>query len=250
MRGLRMELHMTTFLIVCPLVFLAGFVDAIGGGGGLISLPAYYLAGVPIHHAIATNKLSSATGTLISTIRIGKSVKIRWKLIAPAVVMALIGSYLGTRLSILTDEKILRQVLLIVLPVVAFFVLRKNSLISEKKEQLIVWTSALIIGTYDGFYGPGTGTFLLIMFMGLAHLTSMESAAYTKILNLSSNVCSMVTFLLGGHILLLLGLTASVFSIAGHYVGAGMVLKNGTKVIRPIILVVLALLFIKIIFNL
>ena len=108
----------------------------------------------------------------------------------------------------------------------------------------------LIIGTYDGFYGPGTGTFLLIMFMGLAHLTSMESAAYTKILNLSSNVCSMVTFLLGGHILLLLGLTASVFSIAGHYVGAGMVLKNGTKVIRPIILVVLALLFIKIIFNL
>ena len=171
--------------------------------------------------------------------------------------MALIGSYLGTRLSILTDEKILRQVLLIVLPVVAFFVLRKNSLISEKterlepkKEQLIVWISALIIGTYDGFYGPGTGTFLLIMFMGLAHLTSMESAAYTKILNLSSNVCSMVTFLLGGHILLLLGLTASVFSIAGHYVGAGMVLKNGTKVIRPIILVVLALLFIKIIFNL
>ena len=252
-----MELHMTTFLIVCPLVFLAGFVDAIGGGGGLISLPAYYLAGVPIHHAIATNKLSSATGTLISTIRSGKSVKIRWKLIAPAVVMALIGSYLGTRLSILTDEKILRQVLLIVLPVVAFFVLRKNSLISEKterlepkKEQLIVWTSALIIGTYDGFYGPGTGTFLLIMFMGLAHLTSMESAAYTKILNLSSNVCSMVTFLLGGHILLLLGLTASVFSIAGHYAGAGMVLKNGTKVIRPIILVVLALLFIKIIFNL
>ena len=94
-----MELHMTTFLIVCPLVLLAGFVDAIGGGGGLISLPAYYLAGVPIHHAIATNKLSSATGTLISTIRIGKSVKIRWKLIAPAVVMALIGSYLGTRLS-------------------------------------------------------------------------------------------------------------------------------------------------------
>ena len=252
-----MELHMTTFLIVCPLVFLAGFVDAIGGGGGLISLPAYYLAGVPIHHAIATNKLSSATGTLISTIRIGKSVKICWKLISPAVVMALIGSYLGTRLSILTDEKILRQVLLIVLPVVAFFVLRKNSLISEKterlepkKEQLIVWTSALIIGTYDGFYGPGTGTFLLIMFMGLAHLTSMESAAYTKILNLSSNVCSMVTFLLGGHILLLLGLTASVFSIAGHYAGAGMVLKNGTKVIRPIILVVLALLFIKIIFNL
>ena len=87
------------------------------------------------------------------------------------------------------------------------------------------------------------------MFMGLAHLTSMESAAYTKILNLSSNVCSMVTFLLGGHILLLLGLTASVFSIAGHYLGAHMVVKNGVKVIKPIILLVLVLLMIKIILG-
>ena len=109
--------------------------------------------------------------------------------------MALIGSYLGTRLSILTDEKILRQVLLIVLPSGSIFRtsekftdIRKTERLEPKKEQLIVWTSALIIGTYDGFYGPGTGTFLLIMFMGLAHLTSMESAAYTKILNLSSNV--------------------------------------------------------------
>ena len=85
--------------------------------------------------------------------------------------------------------------------------------------------------------------------MGLAHLTSMESAAYTKILNLSSNVCSMVTFLLGGHILLLLGLTASVFSIAGHYLGAHMVVKNGVKVIKPIILLVLVLLMIKIILG-
>lgn len=81
--------------------------------------------------------------------------------------------------------------------------------------------------------GREPAPFLLIMFMGLAHLTSMESAAYTKILNLSSNVCSMVTFLLGGHILLLLGLTASVFSIAGHYAGAGMVLKKGRKLSVP-----------------
>ena len=79
-----MELKLATFLLVCPLVFLAGFVDAIGGGGGLISLPAYLLAGVPVHFALATNKMSSASGTLISTVRICRSIKIRWKLAIPA----------------------------------------------------------------------------------------------------------------------------------------------------------------------
>lgn len=251
------ELTWTTFLIVCPMVFLAGFVDAIGGGGGLISLPAYYLAGVPIHHALATNKMSSASGTIISTIRICKNTVIRWKLAIPAICLALLGSHIGTRLTMMTDERILKHVLIVVLPVVAFFVLRKNSLVSEKKERLskrreavITWSGAFVIGTYDGFYGPGTGTFMLIVLLGFARMTSMEAAAYTKLVNLSSNLASLATFLLGGQVVILLGLAAAVFSIAGHYVGSGLVLKNGTKIIRPIILVVLALLFIKIIFDL
>ena len=237
-----MELKLATFLLVCPLVFLAGFVDAIGGGGGLISLPAYLLAGVPVHFALATNKMSSASGTLISTVRICRSIKIRWKLAIPAVACAL---------------AILRYVLIVVLPVVAFFVLRKNSLVSEKtkrldekKEMAVSWISAFLIGIYDGFYGPGTGTFLILIFMGLAHMTSMEAAAYTKIVNLSSNIASLVSFLVSGQVIFPLGLAAGVFSISGHYTGAGMGLKNGTKIIRPIILVVLALLFIKIVFNL
>lgn len=252
-----MELTWTTFLIVCPMVFLAGFVDAIGGGGGLISLPAYYLAGVPIHHALATNKLSSASGTLISTIRICHNTIIRWKLALPAICLALLGSTLGTHLTMLTDERILKHVLIVVLPVVAFFVLRKNSLVSEKtkrlderKEAMITWIGAFVIGTYDGFYGPGTGTFMILVLLGIAHMTAMEAAAYTKLINLSSNIASLATFLLGGQVIILLGLAAAVFSIAGHYVGSSMVLKNGTKIIRPIILIVLAMLFVKIVFNL
>lgn len=252
-----MELTWMTFLIVCPMVFLAGFVDAIGGGGGLISLPAYFLAGVPVHHALATNKLSSASGTLISTIRICKNTVIRWKLAIPAIACALTGSVIGTRLTLLTDERILKHVLMVVLPVVAFFVLRKNSLVSEKAERLpekkeaaVTWIGAFLIGAYDGFYGPGTGTFMIIVLMGFAHMTSMEAAAYTKLVNLSSNIASLTTFLLSGQVVLLLGLAAAVFSIAGHYVGSGMVLKNGTKIIRPIILIVLLLLFIKVILEL
>lgn len=252
-----MELTWTTFLIVCPMVFLAGFVDAIGGGGGLISLPAYFLAGVPVHHALATNKMSSATGTVISTIRICRNTVIRWKLAVPAICLALLGSHIGTRLTMLVDEQILKHVLMVVLPIVAFFVLRKNSLVSEKSERLsgqrealITWLGAFLIGGYDGFYGPGTGTFMIIVLLGFAHMTSMEAAAYTKLINLSSNIASLVTFLFGGQVVITLGLAAGIFSIAGHYAGSGMVLKNGTKIIRPIILVVLALLFVKIIFDL
>lgn len=252
-----MESGLHTFLIVCPLVFLAGFVDAIGGGGGLISLPAYYLAGVPIHNALATNKLSSASGTLVSTVRICKNAPIRWRLALPAIAFALTGSAIGTNLTLMTDERVLKYVLLFVLPVTAFFVLRRNSLVSEKaerlsprKEALITWISAFLIGGYDGFYGPGTGTFLIIVLIGFAHMSSMEAAACTKLMNLSSNAASLATFLLNGQVMLALGLTAAIFSIAGHYAGAGMVLKNGTKIIRPIILVVLAMLFVKVLIDL
>ena len=250
-----MNLH--EFFIVCPLVFLAGFVDAIAGGGGLISLPAYMFAGVPVHNAIATNKLSSATGTAVSTWHLVKSRCVDLFLVPGTVACAFVGSIAGANLALIISDRVLKTVLVFVLPVVAFCVLRDKNLkpvipegFTRKKQYLIMAACSFVIGIYDGFYGPGTGTFLILIFMGLAHMTSMEAAAYTKVVNLSSNIASLVTFLVSGQVILPLGLAAAVFSIAGHYTGAGMVLKNGTKIIRPIILVVLALLFIKIVFNL
>ncbi|MEE1313517.1 MAG: TSUP family transporter [Lachnospiraceae bacterium] len=246
----------TTFLIVCPLVFLAGFVDAIGGGGGLISLPGYVLAGVPMHAAVATNKLSSSTGTLISTIRLCKHSKIDFILAIPAILLAFVGSTAGAKLSMLIQEEILKAVLLVILPVTAYCVLKKDALsagagdaCSRKKQLTIAWVAAIIIGLYDGFYGPGTGTFYMIIFMSLAKMTTMEAAVNTKLLNLTSNLAALVTFLMHGKVWIILGLTASIFSIAGHYIGAGMVLKSGNKVVKPIILTVLVLLFIKVVLG-
>ena len=248
-----MELTPMVFLIVCPLVFLAGLVDAIGGGGGLISLPAYILAGVPMHAAVATNKLSSATGTLISTIRLCLHSKVDFLLAVPAIFLAYMGSSMGARLSMLIQESVLKAVLLVILPITAFFVIRKDALssgtegsCSRRRQLIIAWMAAVLIGLYDGFYGPGTGTFYIIIFMSFAKMTTMEAAVNTKLLNLTSNLAALVTFLLHGQVWIMLGLAASVFSIAGHYLGAGMVLKNGSRVVRPIILVVLCLLFIKV----
>ncbi|MDO4632385.1 MAG: TSUP family transporter [Eubacteriales bacterium] len=252
-----MEPSFITFLIVCPAVFLASFIDAIAGGGGLISLPAYLVAGLPIHSAIATNKLSSTTGTAFSTARLVKHKYADMKVALPSVLAALVGSVFGANLALHTSERILQIVLVILLPVVAFYVLTRKNLEPEHPFSLktstqytIIVISSLIIGIYDGFYGPGTGTFLLLAFTGLAKMDLRTASGNMKIVNLSSNVAALVTFIFAGKIIWTVGLAASAFSIAGHYLGAGFVMKDGTKIVRPITVVVLALLFIKIVTGL
>ena len=251
-----MELTLQTFLIVCPLVFLASFVDSIAGGGGLISLPAYLLAGVPMHSAVATNKLSSATGTVISTWRLCKNKYVDWILVLPCIVMAVIGSGIGANISLHVSERVLKIILIPVVLVVAFYVMKKKDLdkhstvtISRKAQMIWCAASALVVGLYDGYYGPGTGTFLLLLFTGLGKMDLRTASGNMKVTNLSSNVSALAVFLINGRAILPLGLAASVFSIAGHYMGSGMVMKNGNKIVRPIILIVITLLFIKIAFD-
>lgn len=249
-----MELDITVFLIVCPLVFLSGFVDAIGGGGGLISLPAYVFAGLPMYGAIGTNKLSSSIGTMVSTVRYCRHTKIDWQLIVPAIALSLAGSACGAHLTLLVEEQLLEHMLLILLPIAAFFVFRKNAFTpdishpaSPAWKRAATWAGAFAVGAYDGFYGPGAGTFMLIMLIGFARMGAMEAATTTKLINLTSNVTALVTFLINGKVVLVLGLVSALFSMAGHYAGSTLVLKNGEKIVRPIILCVLAMLFIKII---
>lgn len=242
------------YIIVCPLVFLAGFVDSIAGGGGLISLPAYLLAGLPIHNAIATNKLSSCIGTVVSTARLVKNKFVDMMAAPMTIVAALIGSFAGANLSLLINERILQIMLIVILPFVAFYLLKKKNLepeepfsLPKKKQYAIMTVASLIIGAYDGFYGPGTGTFLLLVFTTMAKMDVKTASGNVKLVNLSSNVAALVTFILAGKCVWALGIAASVFSILGHFVGSGLVMKNGSKIVKPIICVVIALLFVKII---
>ena len=249
-----MPLTPKIFLIVCPLVFLAGFVDAIAGGGGLISLPAYILAGLPVHLAIGTNKLSSACGTALATARFTRNGLIRFRLVLPGILAAVIGSALGSNLSLLASEKLIRAILFIALPVAAFFVLNRR-LFPEAQEaetgidRKTLWkvaVSSLLIGVYDGFYGPGTGTFLIIAFTVFAKLSVGMANAQAKAINLTTNVTSLAVFLFHGQVLIPLGLAAAACNMLGNYFGSGLVLSKGAKIVRPIILVVLVLLLIKI----
>ena len=245
-----------TYLLVCPLTFLAGLVDAVAGGGGLISLPAYLIAGLPVHNAIATNKMSSSMGTTIATVRYGMSGFIPWKIALFCAVFAMVGSNIGANLALLLSDRVFKIVMLVILPLTAWYVLRGRALDGEreaftaKKTTLIAMGIALAVGVYDGFYGPGTGTFLLLGLTALGHMPLQEANGTTKVINLTSNITALAVFLINGKVLLPLGIVAGLFNVAGNYLGARMFEKGGAKAVKPVMVIVLIIFFIRVITDL
>lgn len=241
-------------LLICVGVFLASFMDAIAGGGGIISVPTYLIAfsGLPTYYALGTNKLSAGIGTVFSTARFIKNGFVDWKLFAPSIVLALLGSMGGTWLQLHTPDVVLKYLLLVVLPVVAFVTLRNREWPDEpgdidfKKQAAIVWAGALVIGAYDGYYGPGTGTFLMLVFVRIARMDTRHAAGCTKVINLASNIGGICSSLAAGYAFLGVGLIAATASVMGNYLGAGLAIKNGSKIVRPTVIIVLVLLTLKI----
>ncbi|MGI6118519.1 MAG: sulfite exporter TauE/SafE family protein [Bilifractor sp.] len=248
-----MVLTARTFLLVCPMLFLAGFVDSVAGGGGLISMPVYLIAGLPPHSAVATNKMSSTFGTTLSTIRFFRNGLINLKLAFPSVAAAICGSALGAHISMSIDETVLRRVMILILPVAAFFVLNKklfndngrDAAVFTKRTVIVTVVSAFVIGMYDGFYGPGTGTFLIIAFTVFARIGIKSANAQAKVVNMTTNWTALVIFLFNGKVILPLGAAAAVCNIAGNYVGSGLVMEKGASIVRPVMLAVLVLLFLR-----
>ena len=241
------------FLIVCPLVGIAGFVDSIAGGGGLISLPAYLISGLPVHTSIATNKLSSSMGTTVATAKYALSGYIDWHLAVFCAAASLAGAALGANIALLISENIFRVLMLIILPLTALYVMRKKDLFSgENRRELTFWHSVLLssviafgLGMYDGFYGPGTGTFLILLLTRFAHMELHRANGITKVINLSSNIASLIVYLMSDQVLILLGLCAGAFSILGNYLGSRCFTKKGADIARPIILLVLVVFFVR-----
>ena len=246
------DLSIITFLIVCPLTFLGGFVDAVAGGGGLISLPAYMIAGLPVHNAIATNKLSSGMGTTVATYRLASLGYIPWRKAALCIVMAIIGSSTGAKLALMVDADLFKKLMLVIIPATAIYVMRNKNM-DEPKEplgdrQTVIRASlvALLIGVYDGFYGPGTGTFLILLLSGFAHISLKESNGIAKSINLTTNLSSLAVYLMNGKVIILLGLAGGLFGIVGNYIGVTFFKNKGAKAVRPLMIVVMVIFFIKI----
>lgn len=250
------DLTVQMVLITVVGVFLGSLMDAIAGGGGIITVPTYLLAGLPVHFALGTNKLSAGIGTVASTVRYVKSGCVHWRTAVPAVALALVGAYFGTKLQLMVPERYLQYLLIIVLPIAAILVLRQRKLpeepgsITPTRQMAVVCSAALVVGAYDGFYGPGTGTFLLIIFCGLAKMDVRTAGGNVKLVNLASNVGSVITSLMGGKVFILLGFIGAAAALLGHYIGAGLAIKNGSRIVKPTVIIVLALLAVKIISGL
>lgn len=244
-------------LVIAPLAFAAGFVDAIAGGGGLISLPAFIFAGLPVHNALATNKLMSTMGTTIATVRYALSGYMVAPFVVVGIACGLTGSTLGTNLALFTDAQVLKAIMLVALPFIAYFVLRTKELdafaddaLPRRKALAITAGVALVVGVYDGFYGPGTGTFLMLLLTSLAHQSLRTAAGTTKAINLSTNAAALAVFLANDAVLVPLGLAAGLFNIAGNWLGSQRFTKDGSRITRPIMLVVLALFALRLLTDL
>ena len=243
---------MLTYLIVCPLCFLAAFVDAIAGGGGLISIPAYMIAGVPVKASLGTSKVSSAISNLGAVGSFAQMGFIDWKKAVLSTVTAVTGCILGSFLALQLSEEVFRVLMLILVPLTAVYVLRSHALDTAARAPLpplptALWIAGIsfVLGFYDGFYGPGSGTFMLLGLAVLAHLDLETASGLVKVSMLGNNVSGLLVFGLGGQLVLPLGLVAGLFGAAGGIAGARTFAKHGARSVKPLIVVVLVLFFVR-----
>jgi uncharacterized membrane protein YfcA len=209
-----------------------------------------------MHYALGTNKLSSSMGSITASIQYYRSRFVDLGLCVPAIIASLAGSALGSNLTLLVEEKYLRMLLLAILPITAFYVFKNKHFeenpapLPRRRAVILSIIISLCIGTYDGFFGPGTGTFLILLYTGLVKLDPRTASGNAKFINMASNVGALAVFLARDRVILPLGLCAGAFSILGSYLGSGLAIKKGAKLIRGFILAVLALLFLRMIWDL
>lgn len=242
-------------LIVCPLVFFAGFIDAVAGGGGLISTPAYILAGLPMHNVFATNKVMSTVGTSVAASRYIKSGNIQWNTAIISSAFSFLGSLLGSQIALQIDQAVLKKAFIYALPFIAVFVLfNKNSKEGVQKlfgAKLYVAAAfiGVVIGLYDGLIGPGTGTFLIFGFTSIVGLDYVTSSGNAKIINLASNIAAAASYILAGKVIWALAIPAAISNMIGGYLGSGYAIKHGASVIKKMLIVVLIGIFIKLAYE-
>jgi len=246
-----MALAPSTYLLVLPLVFLAAVVDAIAGGGGLISLPAYTVAGLNYDYASGNNKFSSTFGTLMATIRYARSGAVKPRPATIAAALALPGSWLGTRAAMALGNRVMHVFMVFAIPVVGALVLLEGKKAERvprpftRRQYPLCAAIGLAVGFYDGFFGPGTGTLLILLFTWLLGMDMVSASATAKPVNLASNISSLITRIAAGNVLFALALPAMCCSLAGGWLGAKLALTRGAKLIRVVMLGVLALLTVR-----
>ncbi|MEL6605393.1 MAG: TSUP family transporter [Cyanobacteria bacterium J06614_10] len=259
MQGVRMIL-----LVVFGVGVVAGFVDAIAGGGGLIMLPGLMFTGLPVGSAIATNKLCGTFGSLTSTLKFAQAQQVNWRacvLMGPPI---LLGAYLGSRsIGLLPVAWAEPMVILLMVAITLFTVFRPDFGTAQRQtsegvsagrgngRDRIFWSvlAAIAIGFHDGFFGPGTGVFLVFTLLSLWPLDFLCATGTTKLLNFLANITALITFAMNGTIAYSIGIFGAVGVILGSFLGASFATSKGVKIIRPIFILVTSALVIRLLVS-
>jgi uncharacterized membrane protein YfcA len=253
-----MEVGLAEALLLCVAAFLAGAVDAVVGGGGLVQLPALLvvLPGVPVVALLGTNKLASIVGTAGAAVTYNRRIAIDRRTAAQMAGAAFVGSGLGAVAAVRVGSDVLKPVVLVALIAVLGYTLRNPSLGEVERLRLRAGpqrTTALLggagIGFYDGFLGPGTGSFLVFLLVGAVGLSFLHASATAKIVNTSTNLAALALFAAAGHVLWLLGAAMAASNLAGSTIGARLAIRRGSAWVRRVFLVVVGALVLRLAYD-
>lgn len=230
------------------LALLAGFIDAVSGGGGLIQVPALLVLKLPYQTTLGTNKLASIAGTLMATGNYLRRIKVRWLLLIPAIACAFLGSSLGAHSTSLINPAVARWLMLVLLVLVALYTYLRPDLGRLGRPVPAGWRAPVAMsliglggGFYDGFFGPGTGSLLAFLLVGVMGFDFLEATASSKIINATTNLAALTVFF-PEHVLLPLGLVMAACNLTGGLIGSLLALRHGAGFVRWVFLVVMVLL--------
>lgn len=235
--------------LLCAFAFLAGFIDSIVGGGGLVQIPAFFVLypQLSVPNVIGTNRLASAVGTSVAALNYARSVPIPWKTVLWAGIAAAICSYLGATVQSLLPADVLKPIILVLIIAIAFFTYRKKDFghredIRPAADRLGWWAAGIgaTLGFYNGVVGPGTGSLLVFGFVSVVGYSFLRASAISKIVNVIADVSSLVFFLSNKYVLFHLAFPMMACNVAGSYFGSRMAVLRGNAFIRRVFLVVVA----------
>lgn len=236
-------LSLETLAFLFAIGALSGWIDSIAGGGGLVALPALLSAGLNPAQALATNKLQGSFGTFAATANFLRKGHLKLIDIWPMIALTFIGSALGTILIQNLEPSFLIDIIpFLLLSVGLYFLFQPKIGQDDQKERIGLWgfsfTCGFTIGFYDGFFGPGTGSFFAIAFIALMGFNLLKATAHTKALNFTSNIASLAFFIMGGQMVWIVGLVMAMGQMIGGFIGSHMSMKHGAKIIRPLLVVI------------
>lgn len=248
------ELDLLTLLLLGAVAFTAGFVDSIAGGGGLLTVPALLIAGLDPAYALGTNKLQGCIASFSATLAFARAKLIEWKSALPLALIAAFGGILGTlSVGLIPSHWLLLLIPILLVVVALYFALSPGLGDSHARARVSIgtfsFTIPVLVGFYDGIFGPGAGSFYMLGFVTLLGFSMIKATAHTKLLNFGSNFASLCVFALKGYVILPIGLTMAIGAFLGAQLGSRLAIRVGAKLIRPLLVIVSCVMAIKLLID-